>query len=114
MACNPCENNFQGYQTVVVSIQKSRGTANLYVKNQGRNIVMIRRILLCYTTASGWGMLYLRPPDAGISWIYPSAFLETGITALYYQLNASNAKIVQAQAEYIEIDGRSRSCATTF
>ncbi len=55
-------------------------------------------------------MLYLRPPNDPISWIYPSAFLETGITALYYQLNAAKVKIVQAQAEYIEIDGRSRSC----
>lgn len=114
MACNPCENDFQGYQSVVVSIQKSGTTANLYVQNQGRNIVMIRRILLCYTTSNGSGMLYLRPPNDPISWTYPSAFLETGTMALYYQLNAANAKIVQAQAEYIEIEGRSRSCAMTF
>jgi hypothetical protein len=55
-------------------------------------------------------MLYLRPSPDSISWTYPSAFLETGITALYYTLNVSNAKIVQAQAEYIEIEGRARSC----
>lgn len=115
MTCNACENNFQGYQSVVTSVQKAGTTANLYVANQGRNIVLIRRILLCYTTANGgWGMLYLRPPGDPISWIYPSGFLETGITALYYQLNAANTKIVQAQAEYIEIEGRSRSCATAF
>jgi len=114
MACNLCENNFQGYQSVVVSIQKSGSKANLYVQNQGRNIVMIRRILLCYTTSTGGGILYLRPPGDPISWIYPSGFLETGITALYYQLNVSKGQIVQAQAEYIEIQGRSRSCATNF
>ena len=113
MACNSCETNFQGSQSIVVSIQQSGSTANLYVQNQGRNIVMIRRILLCYTTSGGWGMLYLRPPPAGISWIYSTGgFHEPGITALYYQLNVANARIVQAQAEYIEIDGRSRSCAT--
>jgi len=115
MACNDCENNFQGYQSIVVSITKSGSNALVYVKNQGRNIALIRRILLCYTTGSGgWGMLYLRPPPDPISWTYPSSYLETGITALYYQLNASNAKIVQAQAEYIEIEGRSRSCAEAF
>lgn len=115
MACNACETNFQGYQTLVVSIQRSGSTANLYVQNQGRNIVMIRRILLCYTTAGGGRVtLYLRPPPDAIGWIYPSGFLETGITALYYQLNAANANLVQAQAEYIEIDGRSRSCAIAF
>ena len=115
MPCNSCENNFQGYQSIVVSIQKSGSNALLYVQNQGRNIVMIRRILLCYTTTTGaWGMLYLRPPNDPISWTYPSAFLETGMTALYYTLSVSNVKIVQAQAEYIEIEGRSRSCPTNF
>jgi hypothetical protein len=115
MACNNCETGFQGYQSIVVSIQKSGTKALLYVQNQGRNIVMIRRILLCYTTTSGgWGMLYLRPPPDGISWTYPSGFLETGITALYYTLDSPTVKIVQAQAEYIEIEGRSRSCTAEF
>ncbi len=115
MVCNICEKNFQGYQPIVVSIQKSGSNALLYVQNQGRNIVMIRRILLCYTSATGGsGMLYLRPPPDPISWTYPSAFLETGITALYYTLSVPNARILQAQAEYIEIEGRSRSCQTDF
>lgn len=111
MACNSCETNFQAYQSIVVSIVQSGTNRLLYVQNQGRNIVMIRRILLCYTTATGWGMLYLRPAPDPITWTYPSAFLETGITALYYTLNAPGVNITQAQAEYIEIEGRSRSCA---
>src|SRR5437879_6012740 len=98
MACNTCESNFQPYQSIVVTVQTAGQTADLYVRNQGRNIVMITRILLCYTTGGGWGMLYLRPPPDAISWVYPSAFLETGITALYYQFNAANVRIVQAQA----------------
>ena len=116
MACNNCEAGFQGYQTVVASVQKSGTTALLYLANQGRNIVQIRRILLCYTSPTGGtGTLYLRPPGDPISWVYPSAFLETGITALYYQLtNVQPGTIVQAQAEYIEVDGRSRSCPTNF
>lgn len=116
MACNSCETGFQQYQTVVVSIQRSGTTALLYVQNQGRNIVQIRRILLCYTRQGvGTGTLYLRAAPDPISWIYPSTFLETGLTALYYQLNnVAAGTIVQAQAEYMEIDGRSRSCPTTF
>jgi len=114
MACNNCENGFQNNQSVVVSVQKSGSQALLYVQNQGRNIIQIRRILLCYTSGSGaGGVLYLRPPPDQITWTYPSAFLEPGITALYYSLNNSAGYIVQAQAEYIEIEGRSRSCATT-
>jgi hypothetical protein len=111
MACNSCENNFQGYQSIVVSILQQGANRLVYVQNQGQNIVMIRRILLCYTTpGGGWGMLYLRPAPDPIPWIYPSGFLETGMTALYYSLSVPNINITQAQAEYIEIEGRSRSC----
>ena len=114
MACNTCETRFESYQSVVVSIVKSGSKALLYVKNQGKNIVLIRRILLCYTTKTGSGTLYLRAAPDAISWTYPSTYLETGITALYYSLDVSGMKLVQAQAEYVEITGRSRSCAATF
>jgi hypothetical protein len=115
MACNTCETGFQSYQTLVATIQKSGSTALLYVGNQGRNIALIRRILLCYQTATGSGTLYLRAAPEGITWTYPITYLETGITALFYQLTGLPAgAIVQAQVEYIEIEGRIRSCAETF
>ncbi len=116
MACNSCETGFQGAQTIVVSIVKSGKNALLYVQNQGRNIIHLRRILLCSTSSGGGtSMLYLRPPPDSISWSYPSAFLEPGITALFYKLgNVPTGNIVQAQAEYEEIEGRSRSCPTTL
>ena len=118
MACNVCENGFQDYQTIVVSIQKwgTGSTALLYVGNQGRNIVLLRRILLCIAYPNGGSTtLYLRAPPEGISWIYPLTYLETGITALYFQLdNVPSGAVVEAQAEYVEIDGRSRGCAETF
>ncbi|HET6762997.1 MAG TPA: hypothetical protein VFH27_04975 [Longimicrobiaceae bacterium] len=110
MACNYCETTFQGAQSVVVSINRAGTTGNLYVQNQGRNIVLIRRILFCYTTATGSGVLYLRAAPDPISWTYPSTYLEPGITALYYSLNIANVQSFQAQAEYVEIEGRSRSC----
>jgi hypothetical protein len=111
MACSNCELGFQGTQSLVVSINHSGNTGNLYVQNQGRNIVLIHRILLCYTTSTGYGMLYLRPSPEGISWSYPSTYLEPGITAFYYSLTVNDVQSFQAQAEYIELEGRSRSCA---
>jgi hypothetical protein len=116
MACNVCETGFQQYQSLVVSITKSGNNALLYLSNQGRNILLIRRILLCYFTPGGGATtLYLRAAPDGITWIYPTTYLETGITALYYQLNNLPAgTTVQAQAEYIEIEGRSRSCPQTI
>ena len=116
MACNNCETGFQQYQTIVVSIVKSGTSALLYVGNQGRNIAQMTRILLCYQTPSGGTTtLYLRPPGQPITWTYPSATLETGITALYYTLtNLPAGTIVQAQAEYVEVQDRSRSCPQTM
>ena len=116
MGCNACEVDFQNYQTIVVSITKSGNNALLYVGNQVRNIAQITRILLSYALPNGGsGTLYLRPPGQPISWTYPSATLETGITALYYELNGlAGGTIVEAQAEYVEVQDRSRSCPTTI
>lgn len=115
MACNTCETSFQSAQSVVVTIQRSGSTALVYVANQGRNIALIRRILLCYTGGRSNSVLYLRPPPDQISWIYPSTYLEPGISALYYQFgNVPTGTLVQAQAEYVEIEGRSRSCPESF
>jgi hypothetical protein len=111
MACNACETFFQGSQSLVVSVTKSGTNATLFVSNQSRNIAHIRRILLCTQSSMGTSILFLRPPPDQISWLYPTAFLEPGISATYYTLsNVPAGAILQAQAEYIEIDGRSRSC----
>ena len=116
MACNNCETTFQGSQTIIVSVVKSGTNALLYLQNQGRNIAQLQRILLCYSTPSGGTtVLFLRPPPTGIAWTYPSAFIEPGLTALYYTLSGVPAgSTVQAQAEYVELEGRSRSCPTTM
>jgi hypothetical protein len=109
MACNSCEIGFQGYQSLVVSITRVGTTAYLYLANQGRNILHIRRIILCQ---AGSTTLYLRPPPNAISWS-GLEYLDTGTTYLYYTLTAVPATaLVQAQAEYIEIEGRARSCVS--
>ena len=115
MTCNNCEISFQGAQTIVLSVVPSGANTLLYVQNQGRNIVQLRRVLLCSALpGGGWSIWYLRPSPDPISWIYPSAFIEPGLTALLYTLSGASAgSIVQAQAEYMEIDGRSRSCSMT-
>lgn len=112
MACNACETSFQGNQSLVVNVAKSGTSAIVSVTSQGRNIVEIRRIVLCASyPGGGQSLWFLRPPPSGIAWMYPSAFFEPVIGATIYILNGLPAgTIVQAQAEYVEIDGRSRSC----
>lgn len=116
MACNSCETGFQSAQSVIVSIEKSGGKALLYLQNQGRNIVHIRRILLSAASpGGGTTTLYLRAAPDTITWTYPSTYLEPGTSALYYTWkDISAGTIVQAQAEYVEIEGRSRSCPVTM
>jgi hypothetical protein len=55
----------------VVSIQKSGLNALLYVQNQGKNAVEIRRILLCYQSGGTTTTLYLRTAPQQITWTYP-------------------------------------------
>jgi hypothetical protein len=116
MACTNCEDfSFTPNSSVDVSIVKSGSDALLYVKNQGKNAIEIRRILLCRQTNGGTSTLYLRAAPQQITWTYPLTYLEQGITALFYRLNnLPDGTIVQAQAEYIEFDGRSKSCAQTI
>jgi hypothetical protein len=115
MTCNICETTFQGSQTLVVSVARSGTSAVLSIANQGRNIALISRILLCMSHAGASNVLYLRAPPNPVSWMYPSAYLEPGITATFYIWNGLAAgSLVQAQAEYVEIEGRSRSCSTTI
>ena len=115
MACNNCENNFQNEMSLLLTITKSGSSAQLFVKNQGKNAVEIRRILLCYTTGNSTSTYYLRAAPQSITWLYPLTYLEQGIQWMFYQLNNLPAgAVVQAQAEYIEFDGRSRSCTLTM
>lgn len=116
MACNSCETGFQDSQAIVVSIVKSGTNALLYVKNQGRNTVLLQRILLCRTGGSGGTTtIFLRVSPNPISWSRSSAYLESGTEALFYTWgNVPAGTIVQAQAEYVEIEGRSCSCPVTM
>jgi hypothetical protein len=112
MACNACETAFQGGQPLVLNVGKSGSSAIVSVTNQGRHIVLMRLVILCVNGNSFW---FLRPPPDGIPWMYPSAYFEPGIGATLYILPGLSAgSIVQAQAEYIEITGRVRSCTITM
>ena|SRR5438045_2026013 len=112
MACNYCETQFQSAQALVITFQKLGSSANVLIQNQGRNIVFIQRITLCVTPGT---ILYLRPPPQSLPWTYPSATLDPGVQGGFYLLkNVPPGAIVQALAEYVEIDGRSQSCPFTL
>ena len=115
MGCNDCEMSLQFSQAVAVEVQKSGSKALLYIKNQGKNIVLLRRILLCAASPGSFTMLLLRSAPDPISWLPSSPYLELSSPVLFYVWNdIPPGTIVQAQADYIEITGRSRSCPANF
>jgi len=55
-----------------------------------------------------------RVPGEPITWSYSSATLEQGLGATFYTLTGlPHGAVVEAQAEFIEIQDRSRSCQAT-
>ena len=109
MACDYCGNTFNSYQPLLITLQRSGGDVLLYTANQSRSIISISRILLCLRYASGGTtILYLRP-DFPIQTLGRRE-VEQGMTVLQYQATSS-ANSTQAEAEYVEIAGRSVSCS---
>ena len=111
MACSWPQETFNANLNLSVSIEVSGTTATLWLENRGSNVLQLTRILLGVTYPAGAAVLYLRPPGQPISWSYPDATLEQGIGATFYTLTGLPAgSVVEAQAEYVEVQDRSRSC----
>jgi hypothetical protein len=116
VACSVPEETFDQNSNLQIKIDITGTTATLWLQNVGGNVLQIARILLGMTYPGGSlaAVWYLRPPGQPISWTYPSATLEQGIGATFYSLIGVPAgAVLEAQAEYLEIEARSRSCQYT-
>jgi hypothetical protein len=107
MSCDFCGDTFNNYQPLLITIQKSGGDVLLYTGNQSRNIISISRMLLCLRYSWGATVLYLRP-DFHVNTL-TAREVEQGTTLLQFRVTASPDS-AQAEAEYVEIGGRSVSC----
>jgi hypothetical protein len=108
MSCDSCADAFDNYQPLLITVQESGGNLLLYSQNQSRNIISISRMLLCLRYPSYTTILYLRPDSSYAS--LTAREVEQGTTLLQFQISAS-PNSVQAEAEYVEISGRSVSCS---
>jgi len=115
MACNFPQTIFSDNLNLEVSVNVSGTSATLWLQNAGKNILQLTRVLIGVTYPNGAALvLYLRPPGQAIAWSYPSATLEQGIGAAFVTLNGlPSGSVVEAQAEYVEVQDRSRSCQYT-
>ncbi len=105
--CTPCEESFSVYSPLTIELVHSGSDVLVYAKNNGRNIVIIKRLLLCREWAGGGRTInYLREAD----FIIGGERVEQGSTQLKYKASAASAVSARAQAEYYEVTGRSLSC----
>lgn len=115
MACTFPQQIFNEDSSLEVSINVSGTTATLILHNKGHNVLALRRILLGVTSPSGGAsVLFLRPPGELIPWSFTGANLEQGSIGTFFTLTGLQpGAVVEAQAEYIEVQDRSRSCQFT-
>ena len=109
--CTPCEESLTYHSPLTIYLLKSGSNVLVYARNNGRNIVVIKRLLLCREWSGGGRTInYLRESD----FIVGGERVEQGSTQLKYSASAAGAVSARAQAEYIEITGRSLSCELTL
>ena len=59
--CTNCETAFGSYAPLSLTVTKSGSDVLVYAANNGRNIILIKRMLLCLEYASGgYSVLYIR------------------------------------------------------
>lgn len=104
--CTPCEMDFDTYAPLTVTVVKSGGKLLVYTRNNGRNILIINRILLCREYAWGRSVNYLRVNN----FVVGGDRLEQGLTHLKVKMSVGGVVSARAEAEYYEVSGRSVSC----
>lgn len=105
--CTGCEVSFSGNWPLEISLMKWGSKILVYARNNSPNIIIIKRLLVCRQWSSGGRTVnYLREGD----FIVGGERVEQGSSQLKWEASAANVVSAEAQAEYIEITGRSRSC----
>ena len=105
--CTAFEEDLNHYSPLTLRLVKSGGDILVYANNYGQNIVVIKRLLLCREWSGGGRTInYLREPD----FIVGGEKVEQNSGQLKYRASAAGVVKARAQAEYIEITGRSLSC----
>ncbi len=106
IGCTPCEESLSSNSPLTIHLSKSVDRINVYARNNGRNIIVIKRLLFCKTRPNGGRIIeYLREENFIIS-----GTVEPEMTRIMYSGFIGDALSARAYAEYFEIPGRSQSC----
>ena len=105
------ESFFAQYAPLKMAVQRSGDRVLVYATNQGKNILLLKRMILRLGWPSGGATyLYLRPEDYYLG----GERIEQGWMHLKYQSGSTSAVDAQVSVEYMEVTGRSESPYVTF
>ena len=103
--------SFFAYDPLEMNVIKSNGRLLVYASNKGKNIAILKRVILRMGWPSGGATyLYLREND----FYFKKEEIEQGLGILIYRSNSTTAVDAQAYAEYQEVTGRGQSPFITF
>ena len=105
------ESFFADYLPLKMEVKKFGNRVLVYAGNQGRNILLLKRMIL----RLGWGggsatYLFLREGD----FIVGGERIEQGLYQLKYETGSTTAVDAQVFGEYMEVAGRSQSPAISL
>lgn len=108
-SCTPCEESFKGGHPLRLSIAKSGSDFLVYAQNVGKNLIFIRRIVVCRKFDGGMSLNIFRD-ETGPGFVVGGARIEPGLSQLKVKLSAGSAASARAQAEYYEVTSRAMTC----
>lgn len=114
--CTTCETSFKDGRPLEMEVSDSASDLLIYATNTGKNIILIRRIIVCRNWPSGGRTLtYHRDTSSGtFGFQIGGARIEPGTSQLKVRISKGSAISAQAQAEYYEVPCRETSCNYTI
>ncbi len=111
--CTVCEQMFKSYAPLILTVKKSGDEILVYAKNNSPNILLIKRLMLCLEYAQDLHVLYVRQ-GGYFDLLTGGERLEQSLSQLKFRISVPIPQRAQAEAEYIEVTGRSMSCVSDF
>lgn len=111
--CTVCEQMFKSYAPLVLTVKKSGDEILVYAKNNSPNILLIKRLVLCLEYPQDLYVIYIRQ-GGYFDLLTGGERLNQSLSQLKFRISVPTPQKAQAQAEYIEVTGRSISCVYEF
>lgn len=106
--CGQCAESFRQSGPLVLTVTTSRSEVLVYAQNQGRNIIFIKRMRLCFELANSTLTWFIR--EGGFfDFEVGGERIEPGLSQLKFRRANPGPGTALAIAEYVEVTNRATS-----